>query len=65
MGLLAIIGGCIAILGGIFGKNFYPADPETGAAYKQKRSVWSGRFVCITAGVFLIAVGIGLMVQSP
>ena len=65
MGVLAIAGGCIAILGGIFGRNFYAADPETGAAYKQQSSVWSGRFVCITAGVFLIAVGIGLIVRSP
>ncbi len=65
MGVLAIVGGCIAILGGIFRRNFQAADPETGAAYKQRSSVWSGRFVCITAGFFLVAVRIGLIVRSP
>jgi hypothetical protein len=38
MGVLLIVFGCVAILGGIFGKEFFAADVITLAAFKPKRS---------------------------
>jgi hypothetical protein len=55
--------GCGAIAVGIFGKNlnFYAADVETGAPFKQKSSRWSGRTVFAMVGVFMLAIGIKLL----
>lgn len=62
MGILFVILGCLAIVAGIFGKEFYAADVITGTGYKQKRSRWSGRLIFIAGGLFFIAAGIKFLV---
>jgi hypothetical protein len=65
MGILLIIFGCLAIVGGVFGKRFYAADVVALGALNQKSSTWwSGRLVFILVGVPLIAVGIKLIVGA-
>ena len=64
MGILLIIFGCLAIVGGVFGKRFYAADVVALGALNQKSSTWSGRLVFILVGVALIAVGIKLFVGA-
>jgi hypothetical protein len=63
MGVLLIIAGLVAIIGGIFGKDFYVADVLSLSEFKpkQKSSTWSGRMVFIAAGGFLVAVGVKLL----
>jgi uncharacterized membrane protein YczE len=64
MGILLIIFGGLAIVGGIFGKDFYAADVIALRAFKQKSSTWSGRLVFVVVGVVLIAVGIKLLLDA-
>jgi hypothetical protein len=54
----------LAIVGGIFGKDFYKADILALGAFKEKSSRWSGRLVFIVGGVVLIAIGIRLIVDA-
>jgi len=64
MGVLLIIFGGLALVGGIFAKDFYVADVVALGAFKQKSSTWSGRLVFILVGVVLIAVGIKLLIGA-
>jgi cytochrome c biogenesis protein ResB len=64
MGVLLIVFGCVAILGAIFGKEFFAVNVNSPTAYKQKRSTWSGRLLFALVGVFLIGIGIDLIVRS-
>jgi hypothetical protein len=64
MGLLLIIFGFLAIIGGAFGKQFYAADVVALRAFNQRSSKWSGRLVFIVVGVALVAVGIKLLVGA-
>lgn len=64
MPIVPIIFGCLAIIGGIFGKEFYAADGEGLGPFKQKVSTWSGRVVFVLVGVGLIATGIVLAFRS-
>jgi hypothetical protein len=57
-GIFFVICGIVSVLGGIFGKDFYKADIETGVPYKQRSSTWSGRLVFIVVGVSFVALGI-------
>ncbi len=58
MGVVLMIFGVAATLGGLFGKSFHAADVITLGELKQKSSTWSGRFVFIVVGVGLIGIGI-------
>jgi hypothetical protein len=64
MGVLLIIFGCLAIVGGVFGKRFYAADVVAIGEFNQRSSTWSGRLVFILVGVALIAIGIKLVVGT-
>jgi uncharacterized membrane protein YidH (DUF202 family) len=61
MGVLLILFGLIAILAGIFGKDFHNADVIAQGEFKQKSSIWSGRTVFIVVGVGLIVGGVKLV----
>jgi hypothetical protein len=64
LGIFLVICGGLAIVGGIFGKDFYKADILALGAFKEKSSRWSGRLVFIVGGVVLIAIGIRLIVDA-
>ena len=64
MGILQIILGCLAIVGGVFGKRFYAADVDALGAFNQRSSTWSGRLVFILVGAGLIAMGFKLVVGT-
>ena len=64
MGILLVISGILAIVVGIFGRNFYEADVIALRAFKQKSSTWSGRLVFIVVGVVFVALGIKLLVDA-
>jgi hypothetical protein len=64
MGILFVIIGGLAIVVGVFGKNFYAADVLSGAGYKQKSSRRSGQLVFIVGGLGFIALGIKLLVSG-
>lgn len=64
MGVLLLIAGCAAILGGIFGKDFYAADVITLAPFRQRSSTWSGRLVFLLVGAGLIAIGTVILIQG-
>jgi len=64
MGIVCIVCGVVAITVGIFGKEFYAADIDSGGAYKQKRSRRFGRIFSITVGVLFIGVGIKLLLGT-
>jgi hypothetical protein len=61
MGILLVVFGALAIVGGIFGKNFHTADVIALGEFKQQSSKWSGRFVFIAVGVGLVGVGIKML----
>lgn len=61
MGVLLVIFGALAIVGGIFGKNFHTADVIALGEFKQQSSKWSGRFVFIAVGVGLVGLGIKML----
>ena len=64
MGIVSLILGGVAITAGILGKEFYVADVLSGVGFKQKRSRWSGRLICIVVGVSFVAAGIKLLVAE-
>ena len=64
MGILLMIFGAAAILGGIFGKDFHAADVVALGEFKQKSSRWSGRLVFIVVGLSLIGVGIKMLLRA-
>jgi hypothetical protein len=64
MGIFLMIFGGLAIVGCIFGKNFFAADVIALGAFKEKSSKWSGRLVFVVVGVVLIAVGIKLLLEA-
>ncbi|MGO9336243.1 MAG: hypothetical protein ACLPY1_01920 [Terracidiphilus sp.] len=64
MGIFLMIFGVVAILGGIFGKDFHAADVVALGEFKQKSSRWSGRLVFIVVGVALIGVGIKMLLGA-
>lgn len=61
MSFVLITFGCAAIIGALFGKEFYAADVETCAPFKEKSSRWSGRLVYLIVGIGLLAIGIKLL----
>lgn len=63
MGMFFVIFGSLAIIGGIFGKDFYAADVIALGKFKQKSSRWSGRLVFIVGGIFLLALGIKFLLE--
>ena len=65
MGLLLIAFGVLSIAGGILGRNFYAADVNSLAPFKQKSSTWSGRLIFLSVGAALVAIGIGLLLKAP
>jgi hypothetical protein len=64
MGIYFVVFGCLAIVGGIFGKDFYAADVITLGAYKQKSPKWFGRLVFIVVGIFLWVLGIKFLLDA-
>jgi hypothetical protein len=58
MSLFSLILGVFSIAVGILGKDFYVADVLSGVGYKQKRSKWSGKLICIVVGLLFLAIGI-------
>jgi len=64
VGILLMIFGAAAILGGIFGKDFHAADVVALGEFKQKSSRWSGRLVFIVVGLSLIGVGIKMLLRA-
>ena len=65
MGVFLIAFGLVAIVAGVFGKEFTVADVDSLAEFKPptKSSTWSGRVVFIGVGVGLILVGIRLLLH--
>jgi hypothetical protein len=61
MGVLLVVFGALAIVGGIFGKDFHAADVVALGEFKQKSSKWSGRLVFIVVGIGLVGVGIKML----
>jgi len=64
MAIVSVIVGIVAIVLGIFGKDFYAADPLSGTGFKQRSSTWSGRLVFIVVGVAFVATGIQLLLNG-
>lgn len=64
MGFLLVIFGCLAIVGGILGEQFFAADVVALGAFNQKSSKWSGRLVFFVVGVGLIGIGIKLILGA-
>lgn len=58
MGIVFVIIGCIGVVVGIVGKEFYVGGDDAIASFDRKSSRWSGRVVFILAGLLLIAFGI-------
>lgn len=58
MGILLVFFGVLAIVGGIYGKNFHIADVIALGEFKQESSKWSGRLVLTAVGGGLVGVGI-------
>jgi hypothetical protein len=56
-----IVGGCIGIVVGFVGKEFYVGDADAISSFDRKSSTWSGRLVAILAGGVLLVGGIKLM----
>lgn len=52
--------GLVAIVGGVFGKEFTVADVISLAEFKppKRSSIWSGRVVFIGVGAGLMLIGI-------
>ena len=63
-GVLLVIFGVLAIVGGVMGKDFHAADVIALGEFKQKSSRWSGRLVFIIVGVGLIGVGIKMLLGT-
>jgi hypothetical protein len=65
MSWVLIAFGVAAIVGGVFGKEFFAADVNSLAEFRppQKSSTWSGRAVFIGVGVGLILIGIGIAIH--
>jgi hypothetical protein len=57
VGVFLMLFGCILIVGGIFGENFYAADVDSLAPFNQKSSRWSGKVLFVVVGVLLLAIG--------
>ena len=64
MGVLLVIFGAMAIVGGVLGKDFHAADVIALGEFRQKSSRWSGRLVFIIVGVGLIGIGIKMCLGS-
>jgi hypothetical protein len=66
MGIILIISGGVAIVGGIVGKTFYKADVVALEVFKSedKWPSWFGRLLFIVVGVALIGVGVKLLVDA-
>ncbi len=60
-GVLLVIFGVLAIVGGVLGKDFHAADVIALREFKQKSSRWSGRLVFIVVGVGLIGIGVKML----
>jgi hypothetical protein len=64
MDVLFLILGAFSIGVGLLAKNFYVADVLSGTGYKQKRSRWSGRLICILVGLGFMAAAIKGLIEN-
>ncbi|HEV2136769.1 MAG TPA: hypothetical protein VGR47_21295 [Terracidiphilus sp.] len=64
MGVLLIVFGVVAIVGGALGKSFHAADPIALGEFKQKSSTWSGRLIFVVVGLGLIGIGITMLLEA-
>ena len=64
MPVLLVIFGLLAVIGGIFGKDFHAADIESLGEYKQKTSSRFGRVFFFLVGICLIGVGIKMLFKD-
>lgn len=67
VGIVIVLAGVGGIVGGIFGRDFFVGDADAISSFSERRSRRSGKTICITVGVLIIACGLKVLLfgQGP